>query len=55
MFCIELGLAEVCMQPGGAPPEQKLETADKGSEIIVTLYILERVQCQAAKNLRKCG
>ena len=35
-----------------ASPEEELESADKGPEIIVPLYLLERVQCQAAKNLQ---
>ena len=33
-------------------PEEELESADKGPEIIVPLYLLERVQSQAAKNLQ---
>ena len=36
-------------------PEKELESADKGPEIIVPLYLLERVQCQAAKNLQSWG
>ena len=35
-----------------ASPEEELESADKGPEIIVPLYLLERVQSQAAKNLQ---
>ena len=38
-----------------ASPEEELESADKGPEIIVPLYLLERVQCQAAKNLESWG
>ena len=36
---------------GRFAPEEKLEAADKGPEIIVPLDLLERVQCKAAKDL----
>ena len=39
------------MQLGRFAPEEELEAADKGPEIIVPLDLLERVQCKAAKNL----
>ena len=52
-ICVEgkiWGLEEVVRQRPS--PEKELESADKGPEIIVPLYLLERVQCQAAKNLQ---
>ena len=36
---------------GRFAPEEELEAADKGPEIIVPLDLLERVQCKAAKDL----
>ena len=39
------------LQLGRFAPEEKLEAADKGPEIIVPLDLLERVQCKAAKDL----
>ena len=36
----------------GLKPEEELESADKGPEIIVPLDLLERVECEAAKNLK---
>ena len=35
----------------GLKPEEELESANKGPEIIVPLDLLERVECEAAKNL----
>ena len=39
------------LQLGRFAPEEELEAADKGPEIIVPLDLLERVQCKAAKDL----